>query len=303
MTGLIKVQDLNGLAEKFLQFAQVSASSIKAYRKGLKNLANFFKLNRVTSPTRENFIAYREYLAGKYAAATCNLYLTSAKLFFNFLSVEGYIAKNPCEHLKGLKIDNSVHKKDSLSADMVKKILANFDRSTLQGKRDSAMFALMSTAGLRTIEISRADKADIELRGGKYYLYVMGKGRNSKSECIEIPHGVYSLIQDYLNARTDNGESLFASVSRRNFGGRLTTISISRAVKTAMIRAGYNSPRLTAHSLRHTAATIALMARATLRQVQQVLRHKNINITQIYLHDIDRMTNNAECLVARAFGI
>lgn len=303
MAGLIKLTDINDLAEKFLQFAQVSASSIKAYRKGIKNLANFFKLNRVTSPTRENFIEYREYLSDKYAAATCNLYLTSAKLFFNFLSVEGYIAKNPCEHLKGLKIDNSTHKKDSLSSDMVKNILANFDRSTLQGKRDCAMFALMATAGLRTIEISRADVADIELRGEKYYLYVLGKGRTSKSECIEIASGVYSLIEDYLKARDDKGESLFASVSRRNYGGRLTAISVSRAVKTAMIRAGYSSKRLSAHSLRHTAATVALMAGATLRQVQQVLRHRNISVTTIYLHDLDRMTNNAECLVAKAFGL
>lgn len=299
----VQVQDLNRLAEKFFEFAQVSATSIKAYRKGVKNLANFFKLHNIENPTRENFIEYREYLAGKYAAATCNLYLTSAKLFFNFLSTEGFIQKNPCEHLKGLKIDNSTHKKDALNADMVKNILSSIETGTLQGKRDKALFALMTTAGLRTIEIARADKRDIELRGGKYYLYVMGKGRNEKSECVQIADGVYKLIEEYLNDRTDKGENLFASVSHRNYGGRLTTTSISRIIKNAMIRAGYNSKRLTAHSLRHTSATVALQAGATLRQVQQVLRHRNIAVTTIYLHDLDRMANNAECLVAKAFGI
>ena len=303
MKEIVKVQDIQALSDKFLTFAQVKSASVTAYRKGIKNLANFFNLHKITTPTRDSLISYREYLAGKYAVTTCNLYLTSAKLFFNFLVVEGYIAKNPCEHLKGLKVDNTTHKKDALSPEMIKSVLANFDTSTLQGKRDKAIFALMSTAGLRTIEISRANKADIELREGKYFLYVQGKGRNEKAECVQIAHGVYKLISEYLQARIDDNENLFGSVSRRNYGGRMTTTSISRIVKTAMIRAGYNSKRLTAHSLRHTAATVALKTGATLRQVQQVLRHKNIAVTQIYLHDLDRMANNTENMVAHAFGI
>ena len=90
MKELVKVQDLNNLADNFLAFAQVKPASVKAYRKGIRNLANFFISQNITTPTRDNLVAYREYLAEKYSAATCNLYLTSAKLFFNFLSIEGY---------------------------------------------------------------------------------------------------------------------------------------------------------------------------------------------------------------------
>ena len=299
----LKSDDLSGLVEKFLTFAQVKSASVKSYRKGIKNLANFFSLQGISQPTRENLIAYREYLAENYSAATCNLYLTSAKLFFNFLFVEGILKENPAEHLKGLKIDRSTHKKDALSSDMVKAILATFDTSTLQGKRDKAIFALMATAGLRTVEIIRADVDDIAEKSGKYFLYVQGKGRNDKSECVQIAPSVYSLISDYLQARTDNGENLFASLSHRNFGGRLNSTTISILVKDIMRRAGFDSERLTAHSLRHTAATVALQAGASLRQVQQVLRHKSVSVTEIYLHDLDRLTNNAESLVAEVFDI
>ena len=158
-------------------------------------------------------------------------------------------------------------------------------------------------AGVRTVEIVRADVADIQLRDGKYFLYVQGKGRNDKSECVQIAPSVYSLISDYLASRTDKNENLFASVSHRNFGGRLNTTTISILVKDMMRRAGFDSERLTAHSLRHTAATIALQAGASLRQVQQVLRHKSVNVTEIYLHDLDRMANNAEVMVAEIFDI
>ena len=196
------------------------------------------------------------------------------------------------------------HKKDALSAEQVKAIFSNFDVSTLKGKRDKAMFALMVTAGLRTIEISRANVGDIIEREGKYFLLVQGKGHSEKDAEVRIADGVFVLIKSYLSSRADisTDSPLFGSVSNRNFDGRMTTNSISRIVKSAMKAAGFDSKRLTAHSLRHTAATTALKAGATLREVQQVLRHTNISITQIYLHDMDRLNNQAECLTAAAFG-
>lgn len=292
------------LVEKWIAFAQVKPSSVKSYRKGIRRLAEYVEGNGIANLSRENLVEYREMLAKKYSPSTANLYLTSAKLFLAFLQQEGILSVNPAEHLKGLKVIAG-HKKDSLSVQDTRKILSTFNTSTLKGKRDKAMYALMTTAGLRTIEVARANVGDIVKRGGKFFLYVMGKGRNEKSESVLLADGVYQMIQDYLTARgniSDNS-ALFASVSRRNFGGRLTTTSISRIIKTAMRGAGYNSRRLTAHSLRHTAATTMLLNGAAIRQVQQVLRHRNIAVTEIYLHDLDRMSNHAESIAAAAFGI
>ena len=292
------------LVEKWIAFAQVKPSSVKSYKKGIRRLAEYVNSNGIANLSRENLVEYREMLAKKYSPSTANLYLTSAKLFLAFLQQEGVLSVNPAEHLKGLKIIAG-HKKDSLSVDDTKKILASFDTSTLKGKRDKAMYALMTTAGLRTIEVARADVGDMVQRGGKYFLYVMGKGRNEKSECVQVADGVYSLIQDYLTARGNisDDSTLFASLSKRNFGGRITANSISRIIKTALKNSGYDSRRLTAHSLRHTAATTMLLNGAAIRQVQQVLRHKNVAVTEIYLHDLDRLNNNAEMLAAAAFGI
>lgn len=302
----VAIADFNhfDLVDRWIAFAQVKPSSVKSYRKGIRRLAEYVESNGITKLSRKNLIEYREMLAKKYSPSTANLYLTSAKLFLAFLQQEGVLKINPAEHLKGLKIIAG-HKKDSLSVEDTKNILSHFDTSTLKGKRDKAMYALMTTAGLRTVEISRADVGDIVQRGGKFFLYVMGKGRNEKSECVQVADGVYKLIQEYLSAREKiSGDcALFASVSRRNYGERMTTLSISRIIKTALKDSGYNSKRLTAHSLRHTAATTMLLNGAAIRQVQQVLRHKNLSVTEIYLHDLDRMTNNAENLAAAAFGI
>ena len=302
VTQAVEVHNYFNLVDRWIAYAQVSKSSVKSYKKGIRRFMEYCAANAIKQPTRDTLIEYREYLKGKYAAASANLYLTSAKLFFSFLQVEGIIPNNPAERVKGLKVQAG-HKKDALSSDAVKKILATFDTSTLKGKRDKAMFALMVTAGLRTIEVSRADKADIIQQAGKYFLLVQGKGHNEKDAMVKISDGVFALIQDYLASRADDSANLFGSASRRNKGGRMTTNSISRIVKSAMKGAGYDSKRLTAHSLRHTAATVALKAGASLREVQQVLRHTSITVTQVYLHDLDRLNNKAEELNAAAFGL
>ena len=301
-TQAVEVNNYFNLVERWIAYAQVSKSSVKSYKKGIRRLMEYCAKQGITTPSRDFIIQYREYLQGKYAPATANLYLTAAKLFFSFLQVEGFITVNPAERVKGLKI-RAGHKKDALTADATKKILATFDSSTLQGKRDKAIFALMVTAGLRTIEVARANVGDIIDQGGKYFLLVQGKGHKEKDAMVKISDGVYTLIQDYLLLRADEKENLFGSVSKRNYSGRLTTTSISRIVKGAMKAAGYDSKRLTAHSLRHTAATTALQKGASLRDVQQVLRHTSITVTQVYLHELDRLNNNAEDLNAAAFGL
>ena len=297
----VDIINYSNLVGKWIAYAQVSQSSVKSYTKGIKRLMEYCKANEISSINREILLNYRNYLKTKYAVATANLYLTAAKLFLSFLSCEGYLQDNPANRIKGLKVIVG-HKKDALNASMVQEILKSFDTSTIKGKRDKAMFALMTTAGIRTIEVSRADVTDIVMKDGKYFLLIQGKGHNEKDSSVRISEGVYQLIQSYLSASKQSG-ALFGSVSKRNYGARLTTTSISRIVKTAMKNAGYDSKRLTAHSLRHTAATVALKNGATLREVQQVLRHTSIAITQIYLHELDRLENRAECLTAAAFGL
>ena len=83
----------------------------------------------------------------------------------------------------------------------------------------------------------------------------------------------------------------------------MTTRSISRIAKTHLIAAGLESDRLTAHSLRHTAATLALLNNAKPEEVQQMLDHQSLNTTLIYSHALDRMKNDSEKKVAKAiFG-
>ncbi|MBQ6001302.1 MAG: tyrosine-type recombinase/integrase, partial [Synergistaceae bacterium] len=80
----------------------------------------------------------------------------------------------------------------------------------------------------------------------------------------------------------------------------LTTRTISGIAKRTMRQAGFDSPRLSAHSLRHSAVTLSLLAGADLAEVQAFARHSNISTTQIYSHAVDRINSMCENAISDA---
>lgn len=295
----------NSLVARWLRFSAVSEKSVQTYTLATRQMFRYFAVNGISKPAREDLENWRDSLiaAGK-SPATVQLYLTSCKLFFRFLSMEN-LYPNIADHLKSRCKVNHEHKKDALTAAQSKTLLKAIQGDSLKALRDRAILALMLTAGLRTIEIERADVADVYHFNGVTFLRVLGKGRTSKSESVRIAPQVENLINAYLAARgtiTDDSP-LFTSCARRNFGARISTQTIRKMVKANLRGIGLDSKRLSAHSLRHSAALQMLLNGAELTQVQQVLRHTNINTTMIYNHSIERFRNQSECLAANAiFG-
>lgn len=295
--------DLEALYTRFIEFAQVRQRSLETYKKALKQFFNFLGARGITEPTRLDIIAYKEKMEAEgKKPTTARLYLTAVKLFFQWLDQEG-IYKNITAKIKCARI-GAGFKKDYLTTAQAKALLQSFKRDTLEEKRDYAIIRLSITTGLRTIEIARANVEDLRAYGDEMALYIQGKGKDEKADFVKVPAKVYEAIRDYLAARGAYGmkDPLFAGVGNRNAGGRLTTRSISGIEKGALVSAGLNSDRLTAHSLRHTAATLNLLNGGTLEETKQLLRHTNINTTLIYAHALERANNQSEARIEAALG-
>ena len=289
------------LTGRFIKFAGVADKSAATYIVALRQMFKYFHSNGILKPIREDLENWRDSLIdGGKSAATIQLYLCSAKLFFRWLAQEE-IYKNIADHLKSKVRISHEHKKDALTTKQSKDLLKSAKgKDTLKDKRNAAIVALMMTAGLRTIEICRADVGDIRTIDGATFLYVQGKGRFDKTECVRIAPQVYSLIQKYLKARgkVAGSEPLFVSTSNRCKNARLDTQTIRKMIKFNLRKIGLDNSRLTAHSLRHTAATTMIIAGVELPKVQKILRHKNINTTMIYADAWERLKNNGECIAA-----
>lgn len=289
------------IIERFIKFAGVADKSAATYITALRQMFKYFRNNNIVNPVRADLENWRDSLidSGK-SASTIQLYLCSAKLFFRWLAQEGFY-KNVADNLKSRVRISHEHKKDALTAKQSKDLLKSAKgKNSIVNKRNAAIIGLMLTAGLRTIEICRANVGDIRTINGATFLYVQGKGRSEKAESVRIAPQVVSLIQKYLKERgkVAKDSPLFVSTSNRCKNSRLDTQTIRKMVKANLREIGLDSSRLTAHSLRHTAATTMIIAGVELAKVQMVLRHKNINTTMIYNNAIERMKNTAECVAA-----
>lgn len=289
------------LFARYIAYLDSSPKTVETYTRALRQLFSYFSLNGITQPQREDIIAFRDELkASGHKPTTVQSYITATKIFFSWTEQEK-LYPNIAEHLKGAKLDRE-HKKDYLTSRQVKEVLAGVDRSTEQGLRDYAMLFLMVTGGLRTIEVSRANIGDLRTLGDNSVLYVQGKGREEKTDYIKLSAPAEQAIRAYLKARGEKDEKapLFSSTSNNNRGARLTTRSVSGIVKTRLQQAGYDSEKLTAHSLRHTAVTLSLLAGKDITEVQQFARHANIATTMIYNHALDKAKNGCSEAITQA---
>ncbi len=299
------------LYSRFIAYVDASSKSIDTYTINIRQFFKYLASHGITQPQREDILAYREWLKvtpieeGNHKGrlrtpATVQGYITAVKLFFQWTEQER-IYPNVANHIKGAKIDKG-HKKDYLTSRQAKKVLATAKGEELTELRDYAMLALMLTCGLRTIEVSRAKIEDMRARGDSTALYIQGKGHEEKVDFVKLMPEVEDAIRAYLTARgvTDPTEPLFTSTSNNSKGKALSTRTISGIVKGAFKEAGFNSEKLTAHSTRHTAVTLALANGEKLEQVQQFARHKNLETTLIYAHNLDRDKNHCEATIAKA---
>lgn len=280
----------------FLRSMDTKESSKSTYKRQIKEFISWLKSAKIDTCTREEILSYKDYLKDDKMLSSYTVagYLTAVRKFFEWLEIEK-IHPNVAKNIKNPKRKRGF-KKDALTPDQVKKLLNSINQNNLTGKRDYAILNLMIRTGLRTIEITRANKEDITSQSGSWVLWIHGKGRDSKDEIVLLTPSSLTPMQQYMKARTKvrDEDPIFASHSTKNNGKRLTTRSISRIVKNRLRAIGIDDSRITAHSLRHTAITLSLLAGATPQEARAMARHADINTTMIYAHNINRIEQAPE---------
>ncbi|RQV94488.1 hypothetical protein EH221_07390, partial [bacterium] len=78
---------------------------------------------------------------------------------------------------------------------------------------------------------------------------------------------------------------------------------VGRLLKRYLRLAGIQGKSIRPHSLRHTGAMLMQSAGASDREIMEFLGHKNLAITQVYLHKLKGNQNNHWMTVAEILGI
>ena len=165
----------------------------------------------------------------------------------------------------------------------VERLIASCDRSTLDGARDAAIVLLLARLGWRSIEVARLELADLDWRAGE--LVVHGKG--GRQDRLPLPVDVGAALAGYLTIR---GPRAFRRVflTLRAPTRPIRPDLVGDVVRRACAQGGIE--QITPHLLRHALASEMLAQGASLQEISQVLRHRQLSTTAIYAKvDIERL--------------
>ena len=287
----------------FITDNRVKEKTLKNYLTYLKHFAEWIQDNQISNPTRNDIRQYQKHLdsyiserTGKPLEITSKQqYFQVVKTFFQFLENEN-LYRDITKGIKSYKVDKTEERRRAFTEEELKTILSSIDRTTQKGKRDFAIVLLCITGGLRTIEIHRANIEDLETIDNQSRLWIQGKGKDTKNQYVKIVPELKKALDDYLATRpkAKDSEPLFTSTSNRSQNNRIAETSISRLLKTIFKDSGFNSKKLTPHSLRHSSNYILYELTEDIEKVREHSRHSNISTTQIYINHFDREKNNFE---------
>ena len=200
-------------------------------------------------------------------------YLSSIRVFFNFLIEVGEVQTNPALLIKTPKVERDLPK--TIDFDDLKKMMT-INSTQYKELRAVLMIELLYSCALRVSELVGINFEDIDMDEG--FVKVMGKG--GKARFSPMGQTTIDVLKRYIKQRPSSAtNALF--INQNNT--RISTRTVQNVVKKRALQVGI-SINVHPHMLRHAAATHFLQSSHDLRTVQEFLGHKSIKSTQVYTH-------------------
>lgn len=212
---------------------------------------------------------------------TINSRFAMVAMFYSCLYRSGMISENPCHGLTLYVPDPSGIRRRPLSRAEITRFLESINPTTAQGLRDRALFELIYSSGLRVNEAACLKVSDIDF--DRRFMVVRGKyDRDRKVPVSEVAK---AFVLHYLGPRAQEPDAwVFVGFRGTNRGTHVCSSSISERFRTLLRRFGMDKPEISTHSIRHSTATHLLENGASVRHVQELLGHSNIESTVRYTH-------------------
>ena len=310
------------LLDSFADFLEIDVGAgdaaydtIQTYRRQIVQFIKWCE-NHQLNPveiTKNDIKNYRRWMikTRKFQPATIALKLSVVRRFYQAAVDRGFMTNNPATGVKAPKEKRDPAEKITyLEKGEVEKLINTVPKNnTVKTLRDQALITIMALEGTRTVELHRANIGDIVRQGNNLGIRVEGKRH---IRVVPLTPDIAKLLVVYLERRKQTGDHLkpdqplFIAVGNRAKNKRLSRRGIRLIVDQYLNEAQLkHTPGriISAHSLGHTAGTLALHSGADLRQVQDLLGHADPRTTCIYAHIADRWENNPALKIGIELGI
>lgn len=180
-----------------------------------------------------------------------------------------------------------------LTREQAQSLLETPVTSTLKGRRDRALLAVLIGCGLRRTETAKLTTNHIQQRDGRWVLVdLIGKGNKLRS--VPMPAWAKAAIDMWLDKAGITGGHLFRSMNRHGSitGEQMTPQAIRDVVVEFAGRRGFVG--IAPHDLRRTFAKLAHKGGAGVDQIQLSLGHASMQTTEAYL-GVEQDLTDAPC--------
>jgi len=258
--------------------------TLSAYEASVEQFREWIRVTQADRPpdavTARDVLEYLQHLRsdrGNHDSAV-NRALVVLRSFYRAMVAMGYL-DHKVNPLVGFPSIKAVPRKlpVALAPDQVTRLLAEPKPDTVIGLRDRAILALLYGTGIRATECATLRSGQVDLT--RLTITVNGKGGHERTIPLNPKLGV--VLGLYASAR---GPALpTAPFFRSRFGKPLTRGAVYERVRTWGQRSRVGIP-LCPHRMRHTFATHLVRTGTHLVTIRDLLGHRQITSTQIYLH-------------------
>lgn len=261
----------------------VSEHTLRAYSKDLEEFAEFWGKRGSQAPSslsRTHVRAWLTHLATRsLGRASVNRKVSSLRSFCRYLREQGQLGGDPFLNVPLPKAERKLPR--FLTGAEAKTLVEGGAVGTAwTDLRDRALLELLYSSGLRRMELARMSVPDVDFYSGTVRVY----GKGSRERIVPAGDAALKALRAYLSARpkpSDLGPAAPLWTNAR--GRRLSGDGVALLVRRSAKRAGLLKT-LSPHALRHSFATELLGNGCGLRELQEMLGHKNIGTTQVYTH-------------------
>jgi site-specific recombinase XerD len=200
--------------------------------------------------------------------------------FLRFLVGRGAITEGLDSAIDTPRVYRGERLPRSLPWKTVQSFLDAIDRSTPMGRRDYAMFALITTYGLRSSEIAALTLDDIEWRAGRLRV---PRPKMKTPIVLPLTKEVGAAIADYLRRGRPKLTYREVFLRVRAPAGPIAPTAVTEAFQAWTRRSGLAIAYQGPHCLRHSLAVHLLRQGTSLKAIGDLLGHRSMESTCVYL--------------------
>jgi integrase/recombinase XerD len=297
----LNTADMVEIFDRFLKHeisnGDATEDTIASYLREVRLWIHWCEEHRIepARATRAHIVRYRDDLKRKGSAvSTRKVKVSIVRRFYDAAVQYGYLKKNPADGVfGGTDFTPPEERIVTLTTNALEALFGSIPKTTLNGKRDRAMVALMTLHGLRRIELHRLNEADLVEQGEVAFLNVQGKGHKMRQ--VHLRDDTLAAIHQYILAKREvglPGDALFVSHDNRARGQRLSRRGLNLITDRYLEGSDLKRDGFSCRALRNTHGTLAIEGGASVETLRNAMGHNDIASTEVYVKAVERRRNN-----------